>query len=524
MNKFDSFLNNLFPLRPLFPFVQSVLPTVFDDSLSYLETLGRVVKALNDTESNVNTLEQAVRAFADDLAQYENLTITPVEITFNNDTGTYTASMTYADIVSALGEGHTAILHVNGSVYDSGIEFYSAALKSETTGENVRVLYWDSPVYIVDGDTVIYRAFINENNVPGVMRRVIGGDSGSSTLFVHYDSTQGDSDKTYAEIMDAIDNDVEVDLIADGYYISRARVAETFVEFVTGSLVAYSDGYNLGVIQYTVTNNDAWSVLRRGFPDTARVDAMIDAKIDDLEGFNSIATLSYNESTGAVTYFDGAQTIDMTGYIINSRFLNNPKILPVMLGFTSGTGGAALFAYYFPVRYGTVGNDEIVEFYRVFNGNYELVSVPWSSNIAVKTSTPIGGGSVAPYQIPVSVSGGVYSTTATSEEIYLNRFNCYAEINGVIYYPVGASTSGPTGIVYLAAVDPHTQGNYDVEILQFTLTGADAVATVAHYDNDIRTMPNTTNANADDFLMLDSNKNPAWVAVPNAANVSFGGV
>jgi hypothetical protein len=523
MNKFDSFFDNLLPLRPLIPFVQSVLPTVFDDSLSYLETLGKVVKALNDSMSNVNTLEQAVRAFADDLGQYENLSITPVNVVFNNDTGTYTASMTYADIVSALNEGHTVIMHVTGSVYDTGIEFYSAALKAETTSGNVRVLYWDSPVYIVDGNTVVYRAFINENNVPGVLRRVIDGETGSTTLFVRYDSTQGNADKTYAEIMQAINNGDGVVLIADGYYISPARVAETFVEFVTGSLVSYSNGYNLGVILYTVTNNDDWSVLRRGFPDTVRVDAMIDAKIDGLEGFNSIATLNYNESTGAVTYFDGAQTVNVTGYDINSRFLNNPKMLPVMLGFTRVGNDGALFAYYFPVRYGTVGNDEVVEFYRVFNGNYELVSVPWSSNIAVKTSTPIGGGS-APYKIPVSVSGGVYSTTATGAEIFENRFNCYAEINGVMYYPVGCSTSGPVGDVYLAAVDPHTAGSYDVEILQFHLTGANNIATVTRYSNDITTLPDTTNANADDFLMLDSNKNPAWVAVPNAANVSFGGV
>lgn len=137
--------------------------------------------------------------------------------------------------------------------------------------------------------------------------------------------------------------------------------------------------------------------------------------------------------------------------------------------------------------------------------------------------TNIGAGA-APYQIPVSVSGGVYSTTATGLEIFENRANCYAEVGGVVYYPIGCSLSGPAGTVYLAALDPHTSGVYDGEILQFNLAGASNVATVSHYSNDVTALPDTTNANADDFLMLDANKNPAWVAVPNAATVTFGGV
>lgn len=98
-----------------------------------------------------------------------------------------------------------------------------------------------------------------------------------------------------------------------------------------------------------------------------------------------------------------------------------------------------------------------------------------------------GGGGSAPYQIPVDVLGSVYTTTATGAEIYDNLPNCFAVINGLYFYPVGAYSSGPYGTLYLAAVDPHTQGVFDIEILQFNLTGANAVATVQHYTNDITT-------------------------------------
>lgn len=140
-------------------------------------------------------------------------------------------------------------------------------------------------------------------------------------------------------------------------------------------------------------------------------------------------------------------------------------------------------------------------------------------NIGISDS----GGSYSPYLIPVTMSGGAYSTTATGEDVIAHILDCRIRFNGVYYYPVGSTNSGPFGHAYFASVDPSASGKYDVDIFDVELNGTNA-CTVTRYDKDIKLLPDTTNASADDFLMLDSNKNPAWVAVPNAANVTFGGV
>lgn len=142
-----------------------------------------------------------------------------------------------------------------------------------------------------------------------------------------------------------------------------------------------------------------------------------------------------------------------------------------------------------------------------------------------QTAYPIGGGgSYSPYTIPVTLSGGVYSTTATAMDVYEHILDCRIEFNGVYYYQIGATLSGTFGDVYLASANPAASGKYDVDIFQVHLPGNSNLCTVTKYEKDIKLLPDTTNASAADFLMLDSNKNPAWVAVPNAANVSFGGV
>lgn len=134
-----------------------------------------------------------------------------------------------------------------------------------------------------------------------------------------------------------------------------------------------------------------------------------------------------------------------------------------------------------------------------------------------------GGGSYSPYTIPVTLSGGVYSTTATGNDVLANILDCRIVFNNVYYYPIGATLSGPFGDAYFACSNPSASGTIENDIFAVRLNGNSA-CTVTKYERDIKLLPDTTNASADDFLMLDSNKNPAWVAVPNAANVSFGGV
>lgn len=162
----------------------------------------------------------------------------------------------------------------------------------------------------------------------------------------------------------------------------------------------------------------------------------------------------------------------------------------------------------------------VVTLHKVVSGGNTTYSI---TSTDVSFSGGGGSGSYSPYTIPVTLRDGVYSTVATGADVFENILDCRIEFNGVNYYPIGAATSGPYGHAYFACIDPTASGKYDVDIFDVNLDGSNA-CTVTKYDKDIKLLPDTTNASADDFLMLDSNKNPAWVAVPNAANATFGGV
>lgn len=94
------------------------------------------------------------------------------------------------------------------------------------------------------------------------------------------------------------------------------------------------------------------------------------------------------------------------------------------------------------------------------------------------------GGSYSPYLIPVTQSGGVYSTTATGENVFDNILDCRIIFNGLYYYPIGSTLSGPYGNAYFACVDPSASGKYDVDIFDVQLNGTSA-CTVAKYDKDV---------------------------------------
>ena len=95
-----------------------------------------------------------------------------------------------------------------------------------------------------------------------------------------------------------------------------------------------------------------------------------------------------------------------------------------------------------------------------------------------------GGGSYSPYLIPVTQSGGVYSTTATGGDVFDHILDCRIEFNGVYYYPIGATTSGPFGNAYFASSDPSTSGKIENEIFAVRLNGT-AVCTVTRYEKDV---------------------------------------
>ena len=122
--------------------------------------------------------------------------------------------------------------------------------------------------------------------------------------------------------------------------------------------------------------------------------------------------------------------------------------------------------------------------------------------------TPSGGGS-APYTIPVIMSGGVFSTTATGEDVMGHILDCRIEYNGLYYYPIGATTSGPFGHAYFACANPSVSGKYDVEIFDVELNGTNACL-VTRYEKDIILLPSVTAADNGKVLKV---VNGVWTAV-----------
>lgn len=148
-----------------------------------------------------------------------------------------------------------------------------------------------------------------------------------------------------------------------------------------------------------------------------------------------------------------------------------------------------------------------------------------------------GSGGSEPLVLNVTSENNVFSVDKTAAQIRANLYNlrlCYGLNEGVDINSYEVFGSPPLLNIRFTVTDPNASSVSYVEyILSIFREGyipqdpAEDVVEVARnlYTHNIGggSLPDTTNASADDFLMLDSNKNPAWVAVPNAANVSFGG-
>lgn len=127
-------------------------------------------------------------------------------------------------------------------------------------------------------------------------------------------------------------------------------------------------------------------------------------------------------------------------------------------------------------------------------------------------------------QIPISSSGGVYSTTMTATELLncLATNGCFAVVNGVYYVPVGGSYSGPFGNIYLQSVDQSDATKTDVSVLRLQMNDNNTpTVTVTLYEQDVLLLPAVTAADNDKFLRVVSG---AWAAdtVPSAETTSFG--
>ena len=132
------------------------------------------------------------------------------------------------------------------------------------------------------------------------------------------------------------------------------------------------------------------------------------------------------------------------------------------------------------------------------------------------------GGSYSPYTIPVTLSGNVYSTTATGEDVYDNILDCRIIFNGLYYYPIGSTLSGPFGDAYFACSNPSSSGTIENDIFAVHLNG-NHTCTITKYDRDISLLPIVSSSDAGKFARVNSSG--VWVAetVPSAESNSFGG-
>lgn len=104
-------------------------------------------------------------------------------------------------------------------------------------------------------------------------------------------------------------------------------------------------------------------------------------------GYDNIRKLIYNETTGNVVYYDGTTSTPVTGENVIINFMSNGKIFAFMEGGLVN-GGNVTYNLYMPLTYDASNG---VFFYRIYNNNVEIVRLPMNSNVAVKTTTPIGG-------------------------------------------------------------------------------------------------------------------------------------
>lgn len=141
-------------------------------------------------------------------------------------------------------------------------------------------------------------------------------------------------------------------------------------------------------------------------------------------------------------------------------------------------------------------------------------------NIGISDS----GGSYSPYVIPVTMSGGAYSTTATGYDVFDHILDCRINFNGLYYYPIGSGLSGAFGHAYFACNDPHTSGKYDVDIFDVELNGNNA-CTVTKYEKDINLNPETEkiiiSASASSIPPIEPNKFYLFSGETSALNITL---
>lgn len=123
-----------------------------------------------------------------------------------------------------------------------------------------------------------------------------------------------------------------------------------------------------------------------------------------------------------------------------------------------------------------------------------------------------------PFEIPITESGGTYSTTATAADILANKDNCAIVLNSLglripldYYRVVGNAT-------YLAF---GTLSHSPPTIANFVISVDGSNVRVQEGEYEIRSLPDPTYASANDFLCLNAQKQPIWKTVPSYQGGSY---
>lgn len=127
-------------------------------------------------------------------------------------------------------------------------------------------------------------------------------------------------------------------------------------------------------------------------------------------GYDNIRKLVYNETTGNVVFYDGTSSTPITGEEVIINFMSNGKIFAFMEGGLV-SGGSVTYNLYMPLTYDT--NNGVL-FYRIYNNNIEIVRLPMNSNVAVKTTTTIGGNPNAVLYILQTLTGAEKAQARTN--------------------------------------------------------------------------------------------------------------
>lgn len=249
-------------------------------------------------------------------------------------------------------------------------------------------------------------------------------------------------------------------------YTTVYRGAGTFVVNITNS---QSTG--------SITSDKTYSEISSAYNSGMSVQCHVVDEVRNLEYYAYDCFFTENSETG--DYFGWVSPYDYSNTRFYRAFVREDNIVGISILPISGGGSG-------------VSIQDVIDTVNDGDTNallYTAQTLSTAQQAQVKQNLGItGGGSSGMTQIPISSSGGVYSTTMTATELLdcLTSNGCFAVVNGVYYVPVGGSYSGPYGNIYMQSVDQSGNTKTDVSVLLLHMDNSSApTITVTLYEKDV---------------------------------------